>query len=743
MKHLLLSGILFVFALQVASAQLKPSYNLVFDTLPGRWDEALPLGNGQLGVLVWQKNGALRLSLDRADLWDDRPMPDIDKLTFDRVIQKVREGNYEEIQRLGDLPYETYPAPTKLPGAALEFNLRPVGAVQRAELDLKTATALVRFESGITFKTFVHASQEHGFFEWNNLPAELIPELIPPNYNTGRTGTQGNSVDGQGLERLGYTKGKTDHTPGNIRYRQPIWGGGFYEVAVRWTYSNQTLRGTWTISNSKPARPADVVVSSTVLKAHLDWWDTFWNASSIAIPNTLLERQYYLETYKLGCVARTHTPAITLQAVWTADNGSLPPWKGDFHHDLNTQLSYWPTYSGNRLAQAASFTNWLWETRKEAKKYTRQYFQAPGWNVPGVTTITGKPMGGWIQYSMSPTISAWLSQHFYWEWKYGMDLEFLRKRAYPWIHQTAVFLEHITRLDSEGVRQLPLSSSPEFHDNSIKAWFPKFTNHDLALTHYAFKVATEVAEAMGKTDEARHWQLIRAQLPAFDQNETGLTIAPGQNLTESHRHHAHVIGIYPMGILNPDLEADRQLILQSLQTLETQGTRAWTGYSFSWLAALYAQARDAEGAAEALRIFASNFVSSNSFHLNGDQKGGQYSSFTYRPFTLEGNFAFAQGIHEMLLQSNKGYIEVFPATPAAWQDASFENLRAEGAFLVSAKKEGGTVVQIELVAEKGGIAQVKLPQRSAAAQMQRLTLRAGEKKVLLFDTNTQTWNIPE
>ena len=62
-----------------------------------------------------------------------------------------------------------------------------------------------------------------------------------------------------------------------------------------------------------------------------------------------------------------------------------------------------------------------------------------------------------------------------------------------------------------------------------------------------------------------------------------------------------------------------------------------------------------------LQIFANNFVSTNSFHLNGDQRGGQYSAFTYRPFTLEGNFAFAQGIHEMLIQSNRGYIEVFPA----------------------------------------------------------------------------------
>ena len=110
-----------------------------------------------------------------------------------------------------------------------------------------------------------------------------------------------------------------------------------------------------------------------------------------------------------------------------------------------------------------------------------------------------------------------------------------------------------------------------------------------------------------------------------------------------------------------------------------------------------------------LQIFASNFCSPNSFHLNGDQKGGQYSNFTYRPFTLEGNFAFAQGVHELLIQSHKGYIEVFPAVPESWIDVSFNTLRTEGAFLVSARKVKGIIDQIIMTAEVGGKLSLKLP----------------------------------
>ena len=146
-----------------------------------------------------------------------------------------------------------------------------------------------------------------------------------------------------------------------------------------------------------------------------------------------------------------------------------------------------------------------------------------------------------------------------------------------------------------------------------------------------------------------------------------------------------------------------------LQHIEKLGTRQWVGYSFAWIASIYARAQNGDSAAVNLKKFATNFVSSNSFHLNGDQKGGQYSDFTYRPFTLEGNFAFAQGIHEMLLQSHKDFIEVFPAIPKDWKNVSFKTLRAEGAFLISAKKENGVPMEVKIKAEAGGMIRIKLP----------------------------------
>jgi len=708
MRYILTS--LFLFSVAIAPAQPGPAHDLVFDSLAKRWDEGIPLGNGWLGALIWQKGHKLRMSLDRVDLWDDRPMPEIDKLKFSWVAEKVKQNRYDSVQKRGDEPYEKYAAPTKIPGAAVEINIGSFGKIKRVSLDIKTAIAKIEWQNGIELETFVSAVSNNGIFVLRNYKGELDIDIIPPGYNTGKAGSQGNSIEGQGLERLGYAKGSLVKGKRVLQYHQPCIGGMSYVVSVNLSYTKTAIRGHWTIIKMYDNSPAVTAGSfDTTKAAHIAWWNDYWGRSSVSLPDKLLERQYYLDMYKFGCVARSNTPPISLQAIWTADNGNLPPWKGDLHHDLNTELSYWPGYTANHLDLTASLTNWLWEVKEENKRWTKQYFEVDGLNVPGVTTISGKPMGGWIQYSMSPTTAAWLAQHFYWQWKFSMDERFLQKRCRPYFDEVEYYLLKIRKWDQVKHNYfIPLSSSPEYKDNSIGAWFKNFTNYDLALIRYLYKKYFEVLYAA--TERIPREIFIEEGLyPGFDVNESGLTIAPSQNLDESHRHHAHLMAIHPLGLLNPGDPAEKEIINNSLRWLERKGTRQWTGYSFSWAACIYARAKLGDSAVSMLQKFSSNFCSSNSFHLNGDQRGGQYSDFTYGPFTLEGNFAFAQGIHEILLQSHNGYVEVFPAVPAGWENASFRTLRAEGAFLVSAKREQGRITEVKITAEKGGDLSLKLP----------------------------------
>jgi alpha-L-fucosidase 2 len=706
-------------------AQPQPKHDLQFDSLATSWDEGLPLGNGMIGGLIWQRDNQLRISLDRADLWDLRPMKGLDRpeFSYQWIAGQVKKAEYPIVQKYFDSPYETEPAPSKIPGGALEFNIQDFGPVAYARLSVQQAMGEVKWRNGTIFRTFVHATLPIGWFRIENLKTEFQPELVAPRYEGEQT-SRGGSVDGDDLSRLGYTQGKITRKDKTIIYRQEGWGGFQYEIALSWKQADRTtIEGTWSISSHYPGKnvnpPAHAIAAQglkrgygTDLKHHLTWWNKFWNQSALHVPDPMLEKQWYLEQYKFGSAARRGAPPISLQAVWTADNGRIPPWKGDYHHDLNTQLSYWPAYSGNHLEEGLGYFDHLEENKVNYKRYTKTFFGTDGLAVPGVTTLNGTEMGGWTQYSLSPTVSAWLAHHYYLHWRYSMDRVFLEKKAYPWLKDVALHLEQITVKGDDGLRKLPLSSSPEVNNNAMSAWFQQQnTNYDLALMRFTFGATAELAAELGQRDEATHFNQLLNELPDYALSENDeFKFAPDLPYNESHRHFSHVMAIHPLSLVRwEDGERSQKIIRNTIALLDKIGPDWWCGYSYSWLGSIKARAKDGDGAAKTLGTFAKAFCLKNSFHVNGDQTRSGLSRFTYRPFTLEGNFAFAAGLQEMLLQSYGGFIEVMPAVPATWKDISFTQLRAEGAFLVSAQKVNGRLYEIVVSSEQGGKTRLKMP----------------------------------
>jgi alpha-L-fucosidase 2 len=759
-------------------SQVSEKHDLRFTRIPDRWDEGIPLGNGLLGALIWQKDSMLRISLDRADLWDLRPVKEFDlpQFRFSWVYGQWKNNTYDTVQQLFDLPYERDPGPTKLPAGAVEIPVSGFGPVDFIRLHLDSALCEVRWKQGTILCVFIDASQPAGHFRFSGLKRDISILFDPPSYKADTTKGMAGSAGGQDLAQLGYPAPEYNLARnGSISFCQEIFDRKFYVACIRWdSLQGSAVTGSWTIILSDsvcPAGPAsgDVPTFDSALVRHAAWWRSFWSKSAISIPDTVLENQYYMERYKFGSASRKGAVPVTLQAVWTADNGKLPPWKGDFHNDLNTQLSYWPGYAANHLEESSVFTDWIWANRQMARRYTEDYFGLPGLNFPGVSTLTGAPMGGWIQYALSPTVSAWLSHHFYLQWKYSMDEQFLVTRAYPFIRATALFLDSFL-LDKGRYRQFPLSSSPEFFDNSRDAWFPEMTNYDIALTRWLFGTAAELAETLaakelkkreiseqesktanqpeveapdrghssvdnrGKNNadgdfmvsypdyiqEAKRWKKVQGDLPPLILSEsTTLMIADRFPYTSSHRHFSHLMALHPLGLIDGRKNRQqRKIFTASLADLRQQGPANWCGYSYAWYGNLLAWAGEGDSAAEALRIFATCFCLANSFHVNGDQSGTGKSGFTYRPFTLEGNFAFAAGIQEMLLQSQGNVIRIFPAIPVTWKDCSFRDLRAQGAFLVSAVQAGGAVQWLEIVAEKGGLFRLENPFMSKSVFME-------------------------
>ena len=708
----------------LAVAGRQPEHGLHYADPALVWDEAMPLGNGLLGALVWGDGKPLRISLDRTDLWDLRPVPEFHskEYSYETMRQWVTEGRIDDLHRLYDKPYGN-PGPTKIPAGRIEMTFENDCTFESASLDIARAVAEMRFADDTIARVFVHATEPLGIIHVPSGTPTKVRLLAPPFAGEVTEEAGAGKISAGDLATLRYDPPSEHRGDTWTGYCQKGWGDFRFAVALAWRTSEQGWLGVWSICTSKDSKDplatarkrCEAALSQgydAPAQSHHSWWASYWSQASISVPNPVVERQWYLETYKFGAAARADTPPITLQGPWTADNMKIPPWKGDYHHDLNTQLSYWPAYSGNRLDGASGYVRWLWETRETAREWTQRFFDLPGLNVPMTADLEQHQIGGWHQYTHSATTAAWLAHHFYLHWRYSMDGRFLTERAYPWLKDASVFLEAVTEKGPDGKRTLPLSSSPEINDDRLEAWFPSITNYDLALIRWTLKTAAELAAMLGEEHEAERWRGVLAEMPdiAIDPNDSKLLVAKDYPLPSSHRHFSHLMAIHPLGLIRwENGERDRAIIKASLADLDAKGTASWCGYSFSWLANMAARARDGERAEQALETFARAFCLRNSFHCNGDQSGKGYSNFRYRPFTLEGNFAAAAGLQEMLLQSYSGTIRVFPAIPASWNDASFTRLRTEGAFLVSAERSKGVTQRVRIVAEKGGRLRLENP----------------------------------
>ncbi len=695
-----------------------PGHGLHYTEPASTWDEAFPLGNGTLGGLVWGNGMPLNISLDRTDLWDLRPVPEYysENYSYAKMRQWEREGRYDELKALYDEPYHR-PAPTKIPAGRIQIRFSEEKGFNEGVLDIRNGMASIHLAGDVLIRVWIHAEEAVGVIEIEGTPDAVFQLQAPDFAGTENVERSTGFVMGE-LAQLGYPPPEVTSEQGFQCFTQEGWDGFSFAVHLACRPVEKGWIAAWSIASSfeqgKPEERARERAENALNRidslrlSHNQWWESYWQKGRIQVPNPLIERQWYLDMYKFGTAARRGAPPITLQGPWTADDGKLPPWKGDYHHDLNTQLSYWPCYSGNRLEEGLGFLDWLWEHKRNAEDWTRRFFDLPGLNVPMTSDLELKQIGGWRQYTHSATTGAWLAHHFYLHWDYSRDRKFLEERAYPWLEAVAVFLEAVTNeRDENGKRTLPLSSSPEINDNKPEAWFPSITNYDNALIRWTFSKASALAEELGRYDEALRWERALNEMPPLALASSGaLLVAEGFPLTDSHRHFSHAMAIHPLGLIG---RYQAGTVLATLRDLKQLGTDWWTGYSFAWLANLAARAEDGETAAHALDTFASAFVLRNSFHCNGDQSGKGISKFTYRPFTLEGNFAAAAGLNEMLLQSQDGIIRIFPAIPKSWDNVSFSTLRAAGAFLVSACRENGRTTNITVYSETGNVPVVQCP----------------------------------
>ncbi|MEO6873332.1 MAG: glycoside hydrolase N-terminal domain-containing protein [Opitutaceae bacterium] len=694
------------------------------------WDEALPLGNGLLGGLLWGEGGTLRLSLDRGDLWDERPSPGdpLRHYTYAQIEKSVAERDNAAISKVVDGAYFT-DYPTKIPAGRLEIDLAPGQSVTHFELDLATATGRAALASGGAVEAFFSAVQPVALLRVpGDAPKEL--RLLAP-LAVKKLGFP-DPIRGHSAAAQWFTQ-QTAEGHVTCVYVATRREGATTLIATTVTFSPTS--GTGVIAAARSQVEGALAAGFVAMQApHIAWWKEFWAKSSVTVPDAQVLQHYHLVQYFYGAASRKGAPPIPLQGVWTADAGELPPWKGDYHHDLNTQMTYMGYQAAGRFEEGRVFLDFMNERLPVFQRFAKDFYGQPGAVVPAVMSLAGEPLGGWAQYSLAPSNGAWVGHLYYLHWRYTRDRAFLRDEAYPWCREIGTALRGLLKPDANGVLVLPLSSSPEAFNNDLRAWLKPNSNYDLMCLRMLFLGNAEMAAELGETAAALEWQDVARRLgPYHVDDKNVLKLNAVESLTFSHRHFATLMAIYPFNLMTIEGSAqDRATIKATIPEIDRLGVIEWCGYSYTWMAALRARINEPEAALWHLKAYLHAFILRNGFHANGDQTKSGFSSLDYRPFTLEGNFLACAAVHEMLLQSWNaqpgsgawGPIRIFPAVPWRWHEAAFTDLVAEGGHTVSARRENNATVWLRVKAARDGELRIRDNFGGRAPQWSR----AGAKK---------------
>lgn len=714
-------------------------YKLKFSHTITAWDEAIPLGNGNLGCLIWGNANELRFSLDKSGIWDCSNPPEVqDGFTYANLIDLVSKRKQRKINKIFDDCYANT-TPTKLPTGRLVLDLG-VNHEVISELDILTAEAKVVVDS-IVVNSFVHATEDYGLIEINS--DKITLHLEAPKYGIKGKRVRKKISKGisQSLSNLRYDLVEYhSYKVGDIEYNyfiQPTNDGAYGIFTASKAMSGNTLIAYTVVSagdGKELFNTAKVILDKAIgvgyieaIKSHSKWWSDYHSRSEISIEDKTLEHRWYLNNYLLGSCSRKGKLPMPLQGVWTADNGDLPPWKGDYHHDLNTQMSYTSYLKANHLEEGESFIDYLLNMSDAGERFAKKYYGVDGLCLPSVMDVQGHALGGWAQYALSPTNQLWLCLIMARHYHYTRNIDYFNK-IYPYLNKVGDMILGLL-IEVDGYYRLPLSSSPEINDNRLSSWLKPNSNYDLALIRAFMAELATLSEIAGdelkKTDWLKYLDKLEA-LAIDDRNV--LKISRDKTLDVSHRHLSHCMAIYPLMTMRYE-GVNKVIIDNTIADIEALGKKYWVGYTYGWLANLHIVQRNGDKAYKLIRDFFDYFCTANGFHVNGDFTDKTDCGMKYRYFTLEGNFLATDAINNMLLYSESDGTILFPAIPKEWGNISFKNLRGYGGILVSAELTDGKVSYLKIVAENDITVNLLADDKVMSKLVGEITLKNGKEFV--------------